>query len=115
MCAQELPPRVPLGPEALAALAVPARFALLSHLLDAGPRTASECAEAVGESPSNCSWHLRALARAGLVERVSGDRDDGRRRPWRATGVGFTYSTEGSEPAASVAGNAVEATAARYS
>ncbi len=55
-----LPARVVLGSEAMSALAVPARYALLSHLLDAGPRTASECAEVVGESPSNCSWHLRA-------------------------------------------------------
>src|SRR4051794_24836358 len=114
MSAQQLPPRITLGPDALAALAVPARFAILSHLLDAGPRTASECAEVVGESPSNCSWHLRALARAGLVERVTDEQDDGRRRPWRATAVGFTYPTGSGEPAESVAGSAVEATAARY-
>ncbi len=61
------PPRIVLGPKALAALAVPARFAILSHLLEAGPRTASECGEAAGESASNCSWHLRALEKAGLA------------------------------------------------
>src|SRR4051812_50050165 len=79
-----LPPRAQVGTEALAALAVPARFAILNHLLAAGPRTATECADVVGESPSNCSWHLRALAKAGLVERADSDPADDRRRPWRA-------------------------------
>mgnify|MGYP003777070577 CR=1 FL=1 len=102
------PPRVVVGPEALAALAVPARYAILDHLLAAGPRTASECAGVVGESPSNCSWHLRALAKVGLVERVEPVGGDARERPWRATAVGFDFS---GGPAAAVAGRAVEAIA----
>ena len=105
-----LPPRKPLGPEALAALAVPARYAILSHLLAAGPRTASQCAEVVGESPSNCSWHLRALAKAGLVERVEGA-EDGRTRPWRATAVGFT---EDDDPAGAVAADALAQVSAAH-
>ena len=107
------PPRAVLGSEALAALAVPARYALLSHLLDVGPRTASECAEVVGETPSNCSWHLRALARVGLVERAGPDGADARRRPWRATAVGFDFSgVDG--PAGAVAGAALEGIAHRH-
>jgi DNA-binding transcriptional ArsR family regulator len=81
---------------ALAALAHPVRSALLSHLMAVGPRTASECAPAVGASASNCSWHLRHLARFGLVERDEGS-DDGRERPWRAAATGFHF---GGEPAA---------------
>lgn len=109
-----LPPRAVVGSEAMAALAVPARYAILSHLLDAGPRTASECAEVVGESPSNCSWHLRALARVGLVERVDDEDGDGRRRPWQVTAVGFDFSGQGAGRAGAIAAAAVAAVSAGH-
>ncbi len=84
----ELPPRKRIeDAELLRALAHPLRSALLHHLTAVGPRTASECAEAVGSTASNCSWHLRQLAQYGLVERAEGD--DGRERPWRARQVGL--------------------------
>jgi DNA-binding transcriptional ArsR family regulator len=76
-------------PTALRALAHPTRVALLDQLMAVGPRTASQCAEAVGESASSCSWHLRQLARFGFVERI--ESEDGRERPWRATATGFAY------------------------
>lgn len=72
---------------ALRALAHPLRLALLDHLMSFGARTASECADAVGSTPSNCSYHLRALARFGLVERV--EAEDGRERPWQSTATGL--------------------------
>jgi predicted transcriptional regulator len=91
----DLPPRAVVGAEALAALAVPARLALLNHLLSAGPCTASECAPVVGESASNCSWHLRALEKVGLVERAPRAAEgDARTRPWQATAVGFQFAPE---------------------
>jgi DNA-binding transcriptional ArsR family regulator len=93
--------RSTLGPEAVGALGSPARFALFSHLADHGPQTATQCAQVVGLTPSNCSWHLRALARAGLVERQPGD-GDARMRPWRTTAGRFDLSGHGS-PAASAA------------
>src|SRR3954471_6980088 len=108
--ASHLPPRKPLGAEALAALAVPAPYAILNHLLAAGAQTASQCAEAVGESPSNCSWHLRALAKAGLVERVEGA-DDGRTRPWWRTGAGLP---RGDDPAGAVARDALAQVSAAH-
>ena len=74
---------------ALRALADPIRYRLLGHLMSAGPQTASECAAVVGASPSNCSYHLRQLARFGLVERVPTSRADGRDRPWRPTATGL--------------------------
>jgi predicted transcriptional regulator len=73
--------------EVLAALAHPVRLDLLTYLMAAGPATASTCARAVGDTPSNCSYHLRTLGRHGLVEPVHSD--DGRQRPWRATITGF--------------------------
>ena len=87
---------------ALAALAHPVRIALLSHLMAVGPRTASECAAAVDASPSNCSWHLRQLAKHGFVQRAE-VAADGRERPWRATATGFMLDTAADGPAFRVA------------
>jgi DNA-binding transcriptional ArsR family regulator len=88
-------------PRALRALAHPARLAILDHLGAEGTATATECGAAVGVSPSAASYHLRALARYGLVEEAEGGR--GRERPWRSRGRGFSF-----EPHAA-AGPAAEA------
>jgi DNA-binding transcriptional ArsR family regulator len=74
-------------PQALEALSHPLRLELMIHLMAAGPATASACARAVGDTPSNCSYHLRVLAGVGLVEEDSSQ--DGRERPWRALVTGF--------------------------
>ena len=89
-----MPERRPVltDPEVLEALAHPVRLDLLSYLMSDGPASASECARAVGDTPSNCSYHLRTLARHGLVEPApSADR---RQRPWRATITGFTFAPD---------------------
>ncbi|ADJ46693.1 ArsR family transcriptional regulator [Amycolatopsis mediterranei U32] len=93
-----LPPRKRIEDvELLRALAHPLRSALLNHLTAVGSRTASECAEAVGSTASNCSWHLRQLAQFGLVERTEGE--DGRERPWRARQVGLELGELADDPA----------------
>jgi DNA-binding transcriptional ArsR family regulator len=74
-------------PEAIEALAHPVRLEIINHLMAEGPATASACARAVGDTPSNCSYHLRVLAKVGLVGEV--DSEDGRERPWRALITGF--------------------------
>ncbi len=74
-------------PDVLEALAHPVRLDLLTYLMANGPASASECARAVGDTPSNCSYHLRTLARHELVEPV--ESADRRQRPWRATVTGF--------------------------
>ncbi len=74
-------------PEVLEALAHPVRLDLLGFLMSNGPASASTCARAVGDTPSNSSYHLRTLARHGLVEPV--ESADRRQRPWRATITGF--------------------------
>ena len=70
-------------PRALRAIAHPLRMRLLGLLRREGPLTATQAGARVGESPANCSFHLRQLATWGLVEEAGGGR--GRERPWRAT------------------------------
>ncbi|WP_189112712.1 winged helix-turn-helix domain-containing protein [Pilimelia terevasa] len=69
-------------PQELRAIAHPVRLQLLDELFLGGPATATELAERLSQSPANCSWHLRQLARYGYVEEAGGGA--GRRRPWRA-------------------------------
>jgi DNA-binding transcriptional ArsR family regulator len=79
------------------ALAHPTRLALLDHLHAVEQATATECAEAVGDSPSSCSYHLRALAKWGFVAEASGGA--GRERPWRAVAERIEFSSDGLEAA----------------
>jgi DNA-binding transcriptional ArsR family regulator len=84
-----MPERRPVltDPDVLESLAHPVRLDLLTYLMAKGPASASACARAVGDTPSNSSYHLRTLARHGLVEPVASS--DRRERPWRATITGF--------------------------
>jgi hypothetical protein len=99
----------------LAALAHPVRVQLLGYLLEMGARTATQCAAVVDASPSACSYHLRHMARFGLVERVDdtggvgGVAADGRERLWRATATGYMFGGPPSEdgPAAHAARHAL--------
>ncbi|RLP93252.1 helix-turn-helix transcriptional regulator [Micromonospora sp. CV4] len=70
-------------PQVMRALAHPARIAIMEYLSsrdDGG--TATECAEIAGLSPSATSYHLRALAKFGLIEQAP-SRGDARERVWR--------------------------------
>lgn len=79
-------PRKVTSAQELRALAHPLRLRLLEELVVNDPATdtatASELAERVGESPANCSWHLRQLAKFGYIEEAPGG--TGRERRWRA-------------------------------
>jgi DNA-binding transcriptional ArsR family regulator len=77
-------------PRAMRALAHPVRLALLDALTARGPLTATEAGEAIGESPTTCSFHLRQLAKYGFVEEAG--RGAGRRRPWRLVHVGLHFT-----------------------
>jgi DNA-binding transcriptional ArsR family regulator len=85
-------------PDALEALAHPVRLDIINFLMANGPATASTCARAVGDSPSNCSYHLRALAKFGLVSEAPSS--DGRERPWQALITGFDTDPEQMSPQA---------------
>ena len=72
-------------PQVMRALAHPARLQIMEYLNSTGAAvTATECAEMAGLSPSATSYHLRALAKFGLVEEAPG-RGDARERLWRST------------------------------
>lgn len=79
-------PRPVSDPRELRVLAHPLRLRLLEELVVSDPATdtatATELAERVGESPANCSWHLRQLAKFGYIEEAPGG--VGRERRWRA-------------------------------
>lgn len=69
--------------------------------------TATAAAEHVGESPSSCSWHLRQLAKFGYVEEAG--EATGRRRPWRLTSYGLSFTVDGTQDAETLAaGRALE-------
>ena len=70
-------------PKALRALAHPIRLSLMGLLRTEGPLTATKAAALLGESSASTSFHLRQLAKYGLVEETGGGQ--GRERPWRAT------------------------------
>jgi len=91
----------------LRALAHPVRFALLD-LLAEGPLTASQCADKLGQSPANCSYHLRQLAKYGHVHAAPGGR--GRERPWRVRDEGIRWDEQSlaGEAAGVALGDAVD-------
>src|SRR5699024_3447200 len=66
--------------------------------------TATEVAERVGESPANCSWHLRQLAKYGFVTEAGGG--TGRQRPWRLVTDGHRWGDGEESPALARAGDA---------
>jgi DNA-binding transcriptional ArsR family regulator len=104
--AQEAPRRRTIelsDPRALRVLAHPTRLRLVGLLRREGPLTATQAGARIGESPASCSFHLRQLARHGLVEEAGGGR--GRERPWRATAMFTSWkATEESAEAAGVLG-----------
>lgn len=83
-------------PKALRALAHPVRLALVGQLRVHGQLTATQAAELLGESSASCSFHLRQLAKYGLVEEAGGGQ--GRERPWRATTMFTSWPEVADDP-----------------
>jgi DNA-binding transcriptional ArsR family regulator len=89
---------------AIRALAHPARLAVLDALTGRATITATEAADLAGLSPSAMSYHLRALAKWGIVrEADSGENTDGRERRWERTGRGLTLDPPAHGAAAATA------------
>ncbi|MER5784279.1 helix-turn-helix domain-containing protein [Streptomyces mobaraensis] len=99
------PPTGPVGPPSPRAPRSlpdhPVRIALLDLLAESGTLTSSEAAAHLGHSSGLCSFHLRQLARHGLIEEVP-HQGGGRARPWRLRwGSPAPSDIAASDPAAS--------------
>jgi DNA-binding transcriptional ArsR family regulator len=92
-------------PKAMRALAHPVRMALLELLRAHQTLTATQASEALGETPANCAFHLRTLAKYGFAQEAGGGR--GRERPWRAGATQIRLRSEQSDPQAAIAAQAL--------
>lgn len=61
----------------------PIRIALLDLLAEAGTVTSTQAAARLGQSSGLCSFHLRQLARHGLIEEARHSPGRGGPRPWQ--------------------------------
>lgn len=82
---EERPPIELTDPRALRAYAHPVRGKLVGLLRRRGPLTATQAAALLGESTGTTSFHLRQLAKYGLVEEAPTGK--GRAKPWQATSL----------------------------
>src|SRR5258708_5449429 len=86
-------------------------MALVGLLRTEGPLTATRAAELTGESVASCSYHLRMLAKYGVVEEVEGP---GRQKPWRATAQYTNIPRASPDPAVEAAASEVRAFFAQF-
>jgi DNA-binding transcriptional ArsR family regulator len=78
------------------ALAHPARLSMLEFLHVNGTANATECAREIGGSPQAASYHLRALAKWGLVKPV--ESADGRETRWELAALSLRMETGDDSP-----------------
>jgi DNA-binding transcriptional ArsR family regulator len=84
---------IELDAQGMRVLAHPVRLAILARLQRHGPSTATALSEHVGATPSVASWHLRHLAKHGLV-RDADRQGNGRERWWEAASRGIRFVVE---------------------
>jgi hypothetical protein len=87
--------------KAMRALAHPLRMAILELFQVRETLTATQASEVLGESPANCAFHLRTLAKYGFVREAPGGR--GRERPWALANRSMTLTTNQPDPQAALA------------
>ena len=71
-------------PRVLRAIAHPTRTRVLDELEMSGPQRAADIAAAIGIPANQASFHLRQLAKYGLIEEAPEAARDGRDRVWKA-------------------------------
>ena len=99
--------------KALRAYAHPVRMKLIVALRTRGPLTATQAGRLLGESSGTCSFHLRQLAKYGLVEETG--EGTGREKPWRATTTSTAWDDVQQDPeTAAAAGLLTEVLAEWY-
>jgi hypothetical protein len=99
--------------KALRAYAHPVRMKLIVALRTRGALTATQAGRLLGESSGTCSFHLRQLAKYGLVEETG--EGTGREKPWRATTTSTAWDdVHQDQEAAAAAGLLTEVLAEWY-
>lgn len=91
-------------PRMLRAMAHPLRMRLVEALALHGPATATALADRLDDTASNCSWHLRQLAKFGLIEEAHDEDSHGRNRPWRWIPMGSHWGSPEDSPEQQQAG-----------
>lgn len=86
---------------AMRAVAHPVRMALIELFGYHETLTATEASELLGESPANCAFHLRTLAKYGFVREAGGGK--GRQRPWELVNRNVTITAHQEDPKAALA------------
>lgn len=87
----------PISPAALKAYAHPLRLEIIRYLNDHGQATSATLARALGESTGQTSYHLRQLARHGLVVEDEA-RGTARERWWTSASIHVDAATMQDEP-----------------
>jgi predicted transcriptional regulator len=92
-------------PKAMRALAHPVRLSLIDLLGYHEALTATKASELLGESPSNCAFHLRTLAKYGFLREAAADNH--RERPWTLVHRGVRINSRQADPQAALAAGAL--------
>lgn len=85
-------------PTALRAVAHPMRQRILTELAALGHARAADLAQAIGEPANSISFHLRVLAKAGMIAEAPEHARDRRDRVW--TNVAESYVVDPGSPEA---------------
>ncbi|MFC4007411.1 ArsR/SmtB family transcription factor [Nonomuraea purpurea] len=88
-----------LDANALKSFAHPLRLRIYELLDEHGPSTATRLAGLLGQNTGATSYHLRELARHGMIEIVP-EMGRGKEKYWRIVPGGFTYGDSPSDPEA---------------
>jgi hypothetical protein len=88
-------------PKAMRALAHPVRMSLLELFGYHQTLTATQASELLDESPANCAFHLRTLAKYGFIEEAG--RGPGRERPWTLANRSMRINSSQENPQANLA------------
>ena len=94
MSSERTAPKPVQDPRILRAISHPVRTRILDELGAGGPQRAADIAKALGVPANQASFHLRQLAKYGLVVEAPEEARDGRDRVWRAVHeAGFNIDT----------------------
>jgi hypothetical protein len=85
------------GHTSLRALAHPLRWQIIDLLDSTGQATATQCAEALGETVASCAYHLGILGKYGYARQVAGH--PGREKPWELSELPQNLSSADPGPA----------------